>query len=116
MVNKKREMLENWVYGLFGFEERTFIVIRKLIKDLLDNDFTGFKSEYIDYSDGETYQLNLEIKKIENNEPKKLANPSITVKIDAEEALNKIKELKKETGALDLSVNRERIKEFEDEV
>ena len=95
MVNKKREMLENWVYGLFGFEERTFIVIRKLIKDLLDNDLTGFKSEYIDYPDGETYRLDLQIMKIENNEPKKLANePTITVKIDAEEVLNKIQEEK----------------------
>ena len=87
-MNKKREMLENWIYGLFGFEERTFILIRKLIKDVLDNDFTGFKSEYIDYPDGETYQLNLEIKKI------KQSDKPITVKIDAEEVLKKIQEEK----------------------
>lgn len=87
-MNKKRQMLENWIYGLLGFEERTFIIVGKLVKDLLDNGFTGFKSEYIDYPDGETYQLNLEIKKIEPSDK------PITVKIDAEEVLKKIQEEK----------------------
>ena len=87
-MNKKRGMLENWIYGLFGFEENTFIIVRRLVKDLLDNGSTGFRSEYIDYPDGETYQLNLEIKKIKHTDK------PITVKIDAEEVLKKIQEKK----------------------
>lgn len=87
-MDKKRGMLENWIYGLLGFEEQTYMVCCNLVKDLLDNGFTGFKSEYIDYPDGETYQLNLEIKKIEHKDK------PITIKIDAEEVLKKIQEEK----------------------
>ena len=87
-MKKTRRMLENWLYGLLGFEEQTYIVCRNLVKDLIDNGSTGFRSEYIDYPNGETYQLDLEIKKIEQ------ADKPITVKIDAEEVLKKIQEEK----------------------
>ena len=87
-MKKTRRMLENWIYGLFGFEEQNYMVCRNLVKDLMDNGSTGFRSEYVDYPDGETYQLNLEIKKIEHTDK------PITVKIDAEEVLKKIQEEK----------------------
>lgn len=87
-MKKTRRMLENWLYGLLGFEEQTYMVCRNLVKDLMDNGSTGFCSEYIDYPNGETYRLDLQIRKIKNNEP------TITVKVDAEEALKKIQEEK----------------------
>ena len=87
-MKKTRRMLENWLYGLLGFEEQTYMVCRNLVKDLIDNGSTGFRSEYIDYPNGETYQLNLEIKKIEQSDK------PITVKIDADVVLKKIQEEK----------------------
>lgn len=87
-MTKKSEMLRNWINGLFGNENRTRKITNDLVNELLKEGFTGFKSEYIDYPNGETYRLDLQILKIEQSDK------PITVKIDAEEVLKKIQEEK----------------------
>ena len=59
-----RKALESWLFGLLGHEERTFIIIRNLITDMLDNNKSGFKSEYIDMSNGEKYEAKLIVEKV----------------------------------------------------
>lgn len=63
-MNKKMRLLENWIYGLLGYEEQTFMIARNLTKDLTDNGRTGFKSELVDYPDGEKYVFELSLKKV----------------------------------------------------
>lgn len=75
-MDKKMRLIENWIYGLLGYEEQTFMIARNLTKDLTDNGRTGFKSELVDYPNGEKYVLELSLKKVPNK--------PIKVKVDAE--------------------------------
>ena len=103
MKGKERRQLEHWIDGLIGYPSFAW----NLIDGLNDNNKSEVKSSII--LNGKAYDLNITLKE---KEP----NITVTVDIDTEPVLDKIKELKKETGALDLSVNRERIKKFEEGV
>lgn len=75
-MDKKMRLIENWIYGLLGYEEQTFMIARNLTKDLTDNGRTGFKSELVDYPNGEKYVLELSLKKVPHK--------PVTVKINGE--------------------------------
>ena len=88
-MNKKSEMLRNWINGLLGNENQTKLIVNDLVNELLKKGFTGFKSEYIDYPNGETYKLELKIKKVEGNV--QTAMP-ITVNVDADEVMERVED------------------------
>lgn len=65
-----RGFLENWVFGLFGFEERTFITVKRLIATLIDEDKARIHSTIIDYENSDFYEFDLTIKKTPLSEHK----------------------------------------------
>ena len=91
---KLKRALEHWICGLIDYPRFAL----NLIDGLKDNNKSEIKSNII--LNGKAYDLNITLKE-------KAHNITVTLDIDTDEALNKINELKKETGTLDLSVNRE---------
>lgn len=70
-----KQALENWIYGLLGFEERTFIISRRLAGDVINHNEARLKSTYMDYTEMNEYTFDLRIvkKPLDNN---------VAVKID----------------------------------
>lgn len=89
-----RKTLDYWINGIINHNHFTY----GLIKDLDENGKANVNSTIT--IDDHVYDLNITLKE-------KPSDIKITVDIDTEPALNKIKKLKKETEALDLSITRE---------
>ena len=71
-----RFFLQNWIYGLLGWEEKTHKTARKLTNKLIEKGEVKIVSTYTDYEHNENYYFRLEISK------KKFDDIPVTINVE----------------------------------